>query len=317
MTISFDGRTAIVTGAGNGLGRCHARDLAALGANVIVNDLGGRADGTGASHEAADAVVAEIKAAGGRAVASYESVATPEGGAAIVETALEAFGRLDILINNAGIVRTKAFLEQTTEDLDRLIDTHLKGAFYVTQPAFRVMKQAGYGRILFVASSATFGMNWSSLYGAAKGGQLALMRTVAVEGKPLGILSNAIIPGAASRMGEDVGPQEGFAEMAELLGRFKGGLQPDFVSPMALYLVSEACTVNSGVYSAIAGRFARVFTGITRGWQAQINRPESVEAIASHWSEIEDRHDFYEVSGILDETRAIAESHAKAFPDDI
>jgi NAD(P)-dependent dehydrogenase (short-subunit alcohol dehydrogenase family) len=161
MTISFDGRVAVVTGGGNGLGRDYCLNLAARGARVVVNDLGGTGAGQGASHGAADRVVEEIRAAGGQAVASHDSVATREGGAAIIATAMQAFGRVDIVINNAGFLRNNRFEDLSDEQIDAVMNVHLKGAFYVTQPAYRVMKDQGYGRILFTASaSGLYGHPW-------------------------------------------------------------------------------------------------------------------------------------------------------------
>ena len=152
--IRYDGRVAIVTGAGGGLGRTYALMLASRGASVVVNDLGGAADGTGGGSSMADAVVKEIEAAGGKAVANYDSVATQEGGEAITQTAVDNFGKVDIVINNAGILRDKTFVKLAPKDLEAVLDVHLKGAFYVTQPAFRLMKENGYGRIVFAASGA-------------------------------------------------------------------------------------------------------------------------------------------------------------------
>ncbi|MCW2673660.1 MAG: fabG2, partial [Frankiales bacterium] len=172
--ISFDGRVAIVTGAGGGIGRTYALDLARRGAQVVVNDLGGSVDGTGGEHTAAQKVVDEIKAAGGEAVPSYDSVSTPEGGEAIVKTAVDAFGKVDIVVNNAGILRDKSFLKMEWSDLDAVIDVHLKGAFYVSRPAFAVMKENNYGRFVFTASNATFGNFGQTNYGAAKAGLIGL-----------------------------------------------------------------------------------------------------------------------------------------------
>src|ERR1700722_11628661 len=202
----FDSRVAIVTGAGNGLGRDYALNLARRGASVVVNDLGGGPLGGGASHEVADAVVDQIRASGGSAVASYDSVSSQSGGRAIAQTALEAFGRIDILINNAGIVRTGLFANLKSADLDAMLATHLYGAVYVTQPCFDVMKQNRYGRIVFTSSgAASFGVSGFSAYSAAKAALIGLMNVVAIEGAPHGILSNALLPGALGRMNVAVG----------------------------------------------------------------------------------------------------------------
>ena len=211
--ISFRDRVAVVTGAGGGLGRTYALELAKRGASVVVNDLGGAADGTGAASSAADNVVKEITEAGGVAVANYDSVATPEGGAAIIQTALDNFSKVDVVINNAGILRDKSFSKLSPEELEIVIDVHLKGAFFVSQPAFRVMKEQGYGRFLFTASAAgVFGNFGQSNYGAAKMGLVGLMNVLAVEGAKNNIKANTIMPIANTRLTKDLlGPDRGQA----------------------------------------------------------------------------------------------------------
>ena len=192
--VSFENRVAVITGAGGGLGKTYALELAKRGAKVVVNDLGGGADGTGSS-PMADAVVEEIKAAGGEAVANYDSVATPEGGEAIIKTALDSFGRIDVVVNNAGILRDKSFTKLPPEDLAIVLDVHLKGAFFVSQPAFRAMKEQKYGRFVFTASAAgIFGNFGQANYGAAKMGLVGLSNVLALEGKKSNIKSNVIAP---------------------------------------------------------------------------------------------------------------------------
>lgn len=201
--VSFAGRVAIVTGAGGGLGREYAHELARRGARVVVNDLGTTADGSGSPSRMADDVVAEIRAAGGTAQANYDSVATPGGGKAIVAAALDAFGRVDVLINNAGILRNAALEQLSDSTLDAMLEVHLKGAFYVTRPAFSLMKTQGYGRILFASSAAgVFGNAEQGAYGAAKAGLIGLMNVLSHEGRPHGVLCNALLPTAESRMSE-------------------------------------------------------------------------------------------------------------------
>jgi len=285
MTIGFDGRVAIITGAGGGLGRTYALELARRGARVVVNDLGGNPDGTGGAASPADATVAEITAAGGEAVASYDSVATPEGGAAITQTALDAFGTVDIVINNAGILRDKSFANLAVPDLQAVLDVHLLGAFYVTQPAFRVMKQKGYGRLLFTSSAAgVFGNFGQTNYGAAKMGLVGLSNVLAVEGAKAGITSNVIAPIARSRLTED------------LLGPLADLVAPDLVMPLALYLVSEACTLTHEIFSVGGGKYSRVFIGETPGWVAGKGTHPTVEDIAEHIDAIR-AEDGYTVPG--------------------
>ena len=290
MSIDFTSRVAIVTGAGGGLGRCYALELAQRGARVVVNDLGGNTDGTGAAVTAADSTVAEIRAAGGEAVANHDSVSTPEGGEAIVRAALDAFGTVDIVINNAGILRDKSFANLSVDDIRMVVDVHLLGAFHVSQPAFRVMKERRYGRLLFTSSAAgLFGNFGQANYGAAKMGLVGLSNVLAVEGARAGITANVIAPAARSRMTE------------ALLGpALSGALDPDLVMPMALYLVSEVCSVTHQVFSVGGGRFARVFVGESPGWFAGKGERPTVEDVAAHLEEIE-AEDGYTVPGTATE----------------
>ena len=293
--ISFDGRVVIVTGAGGGLGRTYALELAARGALVVVNDLGGSLDGTGGGDSAASNVVDEIKAKGGDAVPNFDSVMTPEGGANVVKTAIDAFGKVDVVINNAGFLRDKSFLKLTWDDLDAIIDVHLKAAFYVSQPAFASMKEHGYGRFVYTASNATFGNFGQTNYAAAKMGLVGLSNTIAVEGARAGILSNVIMPVAKTRMTE------------ELLGSFAENLAPELVTPMVTYLASEACTTTHGAYSAAGGRYARVFWGLGQGWFAGQHGTPSAEDIQAHLAEIEDREGYLVPESTTDEIIALAE----------
>ncbi|WP_219894961.1 SDR family NAD(P)-dependent oxidoreductase [Aquisediminimonas profunda] len=292
--IRFDGRVAIVTGAGNGIGRAHALALAKRGASVVVNDLGGQVDGTGSSRASADAVVEEIRSAGGVAVASYESVATPQGGEAIVRTALNKFGKLDILINNAGILRQRRFTEGTVGELELTLATHVHGAVYVTQPAYAAMRAENYGRIVFTTSTAgLYGLPGLSFYGAAKGAVIGLMNAVAIEGREYGIMSNAISPGALTRMAtSDAVPDEEFRSVLEAMAKLQTAMSPEFVTPLALFLVSEQCNVTRSIYSAIAGRFARNFIGSAKGWQGSIQEPSTPEDVARNWDIINELNGF-------------------------
>jgi NAD(P)-dependent dehydrogenase (short-subunit alcohol dehydrogenase family) len=308
MTIRFDGRVALVTGGGNGLGRDYCLRLAERGARVVVNDLGSSGSGMGSSRSAADRVVDEIRAAGGQAVPSYDSVATREGGAAIVEAALKAFGRIDIVINNAGFLRNARFEDLSEEQIDAMLNVHLKGAFHVTQPAYRAMKDQRYGRILFTASaSGLFGSPWQANYGAAKAGLVGLMNTVALEGERHGIVANALLPTAHTRLAAEI--DDGWREVssvAALLGQIDfaaiaDGLGPEHNTPLALYLVSERCTSTQGCYSSLAGRYARVFIGSTDGWSNGLAALASPEDIEAHWGEITDRGRYHLPRSVYEE----------------
>ena len=265
--LRFDGRVAVITGAGGGLGRSHALELARRGACILVNDLGGALDGSGASTSAAQRVVDEIEALGGKAAANHDSVATAEGGAAIVQAAIEAFGRVDIVINNAGILRDKAFHKMEPAMVDAVVDVHLKGAFFVSLPAFRLMREQGYGRIVSTSSaSGLFGNFGQANYGAAKAGLAGLTRVLAIEGAGRGIRANAIAPVAATRM------------TTELLGELTARVSPETVSPLVAFLAHEDCAVNGNVYSVAGGRIARIAVVESDGVVMDSNTPEAIAA---------------------------------------
>ncbi|HAC81041.1 MAG TPA: short-chain dehydrogenase [Deltaproteobacteria bacterium] len=292
--LRFDGRVAVITGAGGGLGKTYALDLASRGAKVVVNDLGGSADGTGGGSSMADQAVEEIKAAGGEAVANYDSVATPEGGAAIIQTAVDSFGKCDIVINNAGILRDRTFVKLEPADLEAVIDVHLKGAFYVSQPAFKVMKENGYGRFVFTSSAAgVLGNFGQSNYGAAKMGLVGLMHVLSVEGAKYNIKSNAIAPTARTRMTED------------LLGPLAEHLHPETVTPLVTWLVSEANETTHELFTVGGGRFARFFIGLNEGWLAGPGARATAEDVRDHWGEIRDPEGYRIPDGIGDEMKAI------------
>jgi len=247
--INFNGRVAIITGAGGGLGKVYALELAKRGAFVVVNDLGGARDGSGAgSSAAADKVVEEIKAMGGKAVANYDNVATPEGGENIVKTAIDAFGRVDIVINNAGILRDKSFLKMDPENWAAVMAVHLNGAYNVTRPAFTAMRENGFGRIIMTTSAAgLYGNFGQTNYSAAKMALVGLMNTLKLEGRKYDIKVNTIAPIAASRLTEDIMPPEIFEKM-----------KPEFVSPLVLYLCSDDCRVSGQIFNTGMGYFNRV-----------------------------------------------------------
>ena len=289
--LGFDGKVAVITGAGGGLGRSHALELARRGALVVVNDLGGSVDGTGSGTTAAQAVVDEITADGGDAVANYDSVATPEGGRAIVQTALDRFGRVDIVINNAGILRDASFKNMGPDNVDPVLDVHLRGAFNVTQPAWEHMRAQNYGRIVNTSSGAgLFGNFGQTNYGAAKMGLVGLTRVLAVEGAKNNIKVNAIAPVAKTRMTED------------LLGPVADKLLPESVTPVVVFLAHEDCPVTGEVYTLGGGRVARVFLGVTKG----VFDPNlTAETVRDRFAEIRDEEG-YEIPPTMNDELRIA-----------
>jgi len=295
--IRFDDRVAIITGAGGGLGKTYALEFAKRGAQVVVNDLGGKSDGTGAGQNMADQVVKEITEAGGKAVANYDSVSTPEGGEAIVQTALDNFGKVDVVVNNAGILRDKTFVKLSPEELSIVIDVHLKGAFFVSQPAFRSMKENGYGRFIFTASAAgIFGNFGQTNYGAAKMGLVGLSNVLAVEGAKYNIKSNVIAPIAKTRLTE------------QLLGGMADALDPECVTPLVTFLASEACEQTHEVYSVGGGRFARIFIGLAPGWSAGKAAVVSAEDVRDNLEKIRDEKGYIVPDSIADEMKVILQS---------
>jgi NAD(P)-dependent dehydrogenase (short-subunit alcohol dehydrogenase family) len=291
--LRFDDRVAIVTGAGGGLGREHALLLASRGAKVVVNDLGGATDGTGASAGPAEQTAKEIADLGGVAVADASTVATPQGGQAVVDTAVEAFGRVDVVISNAGILRDKAFHNMTPELLDPVLDVHLKGAFHVVRPAWVRMREAGYGRVLLTASNAGILGNFGqSNYGAAKMGLVGLARVLAQEGARYGIKANALAPIARTRMTE------------ELLGPLAPKLDPGLVAPVAAWLVHEDCPVSGEIYSAGGGRVARFFIGLTEGYA---NPALTLEDVRDQFDRVRDETGYTVPSGVADEIGSLVE----------
>ncbi len=278
--LGFDGKVAIITGSGGGLGREHALMMAARGALVVVNDLGGAIDGTGSDKGAAERVVDEIKAAGGEAVADTNSVATPEGGAAIVQTAIDAFGRIDIVVNNAGILRDKSFHNMTPDLWGPVLDVHLNGAYHVTSAAWPHFREQAYGRVVSTASGAgIFGNFGQANYGAAKMGLVGFTRVLAVEGASKNIKANVIAPVARTRMTED------------LLGPLADKVAPEKVSPIVTYLAHESCEATGRVFSVAGGRVAEIFIGECQGYTDAELSPES---IAANWDAVTNQ-DGYEV----------------------
>jgi NAD(P)-dependent dehydrogenase (short-subunit alcohol dehydrogenase family) len=286
--IDLTGRVAIVTGAGAGLGRSHAIALAERGAQVVVNDLGAAVDGSGSDASAATAVAEEIVALGGTAVAEHSSVATPEGGQAIVQRALDEFGQLDILVNNAGNIALSSFAKLDVGAIDRILDVHLGGAFYVTQPAYRAMLPRKQGSIIFTVSGvASFGNLGASTYGAGKGGILGLLSVLKLEAARHGIRVNAVAPMAQTRLAAD-------ADLDEYTRISEQAVSPDLVAPVVVYFASDECALTGEVWSVGSGTVARLFTARARGY---FKHPDeegmlTVEDVAEHVADIRDLRDF-------------------------
>ena len=270
------GRVVIVTGAGGGIGRQHALLFAHEGARVVVNDLGGGRDGSGAGSAMADSVASEITDGGGEAVANYDNVATAEGGTSIVETALDAFGQVDIIVNNAGILRDKSFHKMTPEQWDAVLKVHLYGAFNVTRAAWPHMRDQQFGRVIVTTStSGLFGNFGQANYGAAKLGMVGLINTLAVEGARYNVTANAIAPLADTRMTTDVIPDDA-----------RRHLHPAYASPLVVHLASEECTDTGTITLASGGHYARIAFMQSKG--VQFDHVPSVEELALSWNEISD-----------------------------
>jgi NAD(P)-dependent dehydrogenase (short-subunit alcohol dehydrogenase family) len=272
--LRFDGRVAVVTGAGRGLGRSYALLLAERGAAVVVNDLGSSMSGKGSDDTPASEVVGEITAAGGAAVADSNDVADPEGAQALIDSAVDRYGRIDILVNNAGIMRWAAFPDVDPADFARHLAVHTEGSFLTARAAWPHMVAAGHGRIVMTTSAGLFGLPANTAYAAAKGGVVGLTRSLNAASEGTGILVNAIAPAAWTRM---AGPEpEGDT-----------GMDPALVAPMVAYLSHETCDVGGEVYAAGAGRFARIFIGSTPG-HLQEGAPPTLEDVAANWDAIND-----------------------------
>jgi NAD(P)-dependent dehydrogenase (short-subunit alcohol dehydrogenase family) len=302
--IDFTGQVAIVTGAGRGLGRLYAVELARRGAAVVVNDRGGSMHGDGADTSVADAVVEEIERAGGVAVASHDSVDSPDGGEAIVRTAIDSFGRLDAVVSNAGIFNSVPFEELSHDDWRRMLSVHLDGGFYLSQPAYREMKAAGYGRFVFISSSGgMFGQPLEAHYAAAKAGLVGLANVIAIEGAPHGILANTVLPFGFSRMvTETVGDPKALEETG-----FLKLIQPELVVPIVVFLASRACELTHQNYSACAGRFSRVFVGLGEGWLAEPGSHPTADDVAAHLPEVSATEPFTIPGSIFEEVFAVCE----------
>lgn len=297
--VHFDDQVVIVTGSGRGLGREYALEFARRGAAVVVNDLGTGVEGAGSDGSVADSVVDEIVASGGTAVASHDSVATREGAAGIVGAAIQRFGRIDAVVNNAGIFQFAPFEDLTADEWDRMLRVHLDGAFHVSQAAYREMRRGGGGRFVFIASSAgLFGQPELAHYAAAKGGTLGLANVIAIEGAPHGIRANTVLPFGESRMAHSmIGPDRDAAR------GLLDAIRPELVAPLVVYLASRSCTATHQAFSAFGRRYARVFVGLADGWCGDAAAP-SADDIARHFADIVASEPYTIPDSIFDEVSA-------------
>jgi NAD(P)-dependent dehydrogenase (short-subunit alcohol dehydrogenase family) len=304
--LRFDEQVAVITGAGGGLGKEYALLLASRGARIVVNDTGGSVTGDGSDIKAADTAAAEIRDLGGEAVADTHSVITPDGGQAIIDTALNAWGRVDMLINNAGIVSDAPFEEMTASRFEPLLDVHLRGAFYVTRPAWKVMREQGYGRILNTCSAAgILGSPGMANYGSAKTGLIGLTRVLAAEAGSDDIKINAIAPIAYTRMlahsidgagrPDDPAAQ---AVLDDLVSQYLQKLEPALVAPVAAFLTHRDCPVSGEIYTVGAGHVSRFFIGRTKGFYSPTL---SIEDVRDQLDTIRDEADYTVPGGTADE----------------
>ncbi|MGR4865985.1 SDR family NAD(P)-dependent oxidoreductase [Caulobacter sp. LARHSG274] len=282
-TIRFDDKVVVVTGAGNGLGRTYALQLAERGAKVVVNDLGGSTDGRGDDQSAASRVVEEIRAAGGEATANFDSVATQAGGANIIRTALDAYGRVDAVIANAGILRDRSFSKLSQEELDIILDVHLRGTMFTVQPAFNWMRENGGGNIVMTASpSGLFGAFGQANYCAAKLGIVGMMRVMAIEGAKAGIKVNALAPTAATRLTATAGMS---GEATEPKTPQEDPMSTGRVSPLVLALAHQSCPASGEIFNAGCGWISRAVVAVNQGVVLDDFSPEGV---AAQWDAIRD-----------------------------
>ncbi len=279
MSIRFDDQVAIVTGAGGGIGKEHALELARRGAKVVVNDLGGSVDGSGTS-DAAEAVVQEIKDAGGDAMANGASVTDLPAIQNMVKEVMDKWGRIDILVNNAGILRDKSFHNVTLDDFNLVMDVHFQGTLNCTHTIYPIMREQGYGRIVFTSSSSgVYGNFGQSNYGAAKMAIVGIMNTLKIEGQKYNVFSNSITPVAYTRMTEGLIPED-----------FGKNLQPEYVTPAVIYLSGKDAP-NGVIIAAGAGVYARIITHETMGVSLGTGEDMTPENIAANWDTISDMHD--------------------------
>jgi NAD(P)-dependent dehydrogenase (short-subunit alcohol dehydrogenase family) len=309
--IEFTGRVAIVTGAGRGLGEAYAKELATLGAAIVVHDLGVEPDGTGADPNPAQRVAGEIRDQGGRAVACITDASGEDGGQASVDLALTEFGRLDVVVANAGIIHSDPLPEWSTERFEAQLRHHILSAFHVVRPAFSVMKSAGYGRLVFVSSAAgVFGQPGLTGYATAKTGMLGLMNVAAAEGVEFGITANAVMPMGNTRMASAL---LGEAARTPEAQDFLSTMRVDQVAPVVSYLASEQCTLTHTILSAFCGRVAAVQIGVTPGWFSA-DGSFSAEDVAANLGAITDVGDMFVPNNIFDEIGYVTARLAERAP---
>jgi NAD(P)-dependent dehydrogenase (short-subunit alcohol dehydrogenase family) len=292
----FDGRVALVTGGARGIGQAHANLLAERGASVVVNDVGGTIEGVGADSKPAATAAAAIVAAGGIAIPNTEDISTAEGGKAAVDAAIDHFGRIDIIVNNAGIVLWAGPLECDLANLQRTLDVHVAGSFNTTIAAWPRMVEQGYGRVVMTTSTGIFGLPENLTYAAAKAAVVGLCRSMAGDA-PEGIKINVIAPNASTRMGIDPRTNEPLRFGGMAADSAGPAMPPALVSPVVAYLAHEACPVNGEVYVAGGGRVSRMFIGMTKSYT---NADLSIEDVAEHWDAINDEAGYHVPTSTID-----------------
>jgi NAD(P)-dependent dehydrogenase (short-subunit alcohol dehydrogenase family) len=302
---SFDGRVAVVTGAGRGIGRAYAHLLAERGASVVVNDLGGTMEGDGANPEPAQHVTGEIVAAGGKAISDTSDVSTVDGGQRVIDAAIETFGHIDIVVNNAGNIRWAGLPEADAANLASHLAVHTGGSFNTTRAAWPHMIERGYGRIVMTTSTGMFGLADNLGYATAKAAVIGMTRSIKVAGAAHGIKINLIAPCADTRMASH--PSDGLRTVRHPAPQ---QMEPEQVAPMVGFLAHEACDVSGEIYLAGGGRFARIFIAVTQGYLRPQPEQPTIEDIADHWATINDETGYYVPANLMDWSAHYMAHHA-------